>query len=394
MLAARLVSLPRSLPFSPSTPPPFPSRRSFHRLTPVPPPRPFRLPSPRSKIDYPHGLPDTPIHGDIQQLPVSQVELQKDEDHEEPQISKRALLWRAVKLPIYLVAVVPLSVGAAAAFWQTRVFHLTRFCLFLVSALLIIAWLNLSNDAYDAETGVDKGKKESVVNMTGSREGVLVAAYTCLVLGIIGLVTGSWQVQNMQVVALLLGAIACGYVYQCPPFRLSYQGLGEPLCFTAFGPLATTGYYLSQGSGRGAHDLPITGTILAAAVLVGITTTLILFCSHFHQIEDDKLVGKLSPLVRLGTQKGSRVVKAAVIGLYVISIVLTAIKALPFPCTFFVLLTLPIGRLVVDFVSKNHEDKGKIFLAKYYCVRLHAAFCAALVLGFLTAARLPLMTLQ
>lgn len=37
---------------------------------------------------------------------------------------------------------------------------------------------------------------------------------------------------------------------QCPPFRLSYQGLGEPLCFAAFGPFATTAFYLLQGSTR------------------------------------------------------------------------------------------------------------------------------------------------
>lgn len=37
---------------------------------------------------------------------------------------------------------------------------------------------------------------------------------------------------------------------QCPPFRLSYHGLGEPLCFAAFGPFATTAFYFSQGSAR------------------------------------------------------------------------------------------------------------------------------------------------
>ena len=31
-------------------------------------------------------------------------------------------------------------------------------------------------------------------------------------------------------------------------------------------------------------ELPITGTILSASLLVGFTTTLILFCSHFHQV--------------------------------------------------------------------------------------------------------------
>jgi 1,4-dihydroxy-2-naphthoate octaprenyltransferase len=96
---------------------------------------------------------------------------------------------------------------------------------------------------------------------------------------------------------------------QCPPFRLSYQGLGEPLCFAAFGPFASTAFYLMQGSTRlfdlyialdfsfcmaiiltsGGFDsemnyLPLSDTILSASVLVGFTTALILFCSHFHQV--------------------------------------------------------------------------------------------------------------
>lgn len=341
----------------------------------------------------PRPLPSLPILPSCSpaSIPHEPAHLPPQTHLPEPQISPSLLLWRAIKLPIYSVALVPLSVGAAAAFWQTGIFHTGRFYLFLVSAVLIIAWLNLSNDAYDAETGVDKEKKESVVNMTGSREGVLASAYGCLLFGIMGLLRGGWQAQNMQIVALLAGAIACGYVYQCPPFRLSYQGLGEPLCFTAFGPLATTAFYLSQASSRGAYNPPVTGTILAAAVLVGITTTLILFCSHFHQIEGDKLVGKMSPLVRLGTDQGARIVKGAIIGLYSLVVGFAATKVLPYSCAFFSLLTLPIGKLVVEFVMKNHEDKEKIFFAKYYCVRLHVAFGAALILGFLAASRLPLI---
>jgi 1,4-dihydroxy-2-naphthoate octaprenyltransferase len=41
----------------------------------------------------------------------------------------------------------------------------------------------------------------------------------------------------------------------------------------------------------------------AASVLVGLTTTGILFCSHFHQIEGDLSAGKQSPLVRLGASR-------------------------------------------------------------------------------------------
>ena len=46
----------------------------------------------------------------------------------------------------------------------------------------MIGWMNLSNDVYDSMTGVDVGKKESVVNLTGSRRRVLALA-TALLLG-------------------------------------------------------------------------------------------------------------------------------------------------------------------------------------------------------------------
>jgi hypothetical protein len=89
------------------------------------------------------------------------------------------------------------KVGAAAAYLQSGVFFGGRYWLLLGSSVLVITWLNLrfvnlnadlkvqglgvtwafskawgvffvcSNDAYDAETGVDKNKKESVVNITG-----------------------------------------------------------------------------------------------------------------------------------------------------------------------------------------------------------------------------------
>ncbi|KAJ6670319.1 protein 14-DIHYDROXY-2-NAPHTHOATE OCTAPRENYLTRANSFERASE [Salix koriyanagi] len=221
-------------------------------------------------------------------------------------VPKATLIWRAVKLPIYSVALVPLTVGGAAAYLQTGIFSARRYLLLLVSSILIITWLNLSNDVYDFDTGADKNKKESVVNLVGSRSVAFIAAYSSLLLGFAGLAWTSIGAGNIHAILFLAFAIICGYVYQCPPFRLSYQGLGEPLCFAAFGPFATSAFYLLLGSTSEMSILPLTGTILSASLLVGFTTTLILFCSHFHQVEEDKAVGKFSPLVRLGTEKRFR----------------------------------------------------------------------------------------
>ncbi|KAG6555945.1 hypothetical protein Mapa_001884 [Marchantia paleacea] len=326
-----------------------------------------------------------PLSAEVTEQLANDVNPEKEEE-----LSTATLLWRAVKLPIYSVCIIPLTVGAAAAYWQTGVFNGSRYWLMLWSSVLVITWLNLSNDAYDAETGVDNYKKESVVNITGSQKGVLWAAFGCLFAGLAGLVTGASQAGDMRVASLLVLAIACGYVYQCPPFRLSYKGLGEPLCFFAFGPFATTAFYLSQAQASAAAILPVTVATLGASVLVGITTSLILFCSHFHQIEGDTAAGKLSPLVRLGTERGAKVVQGAVIGLYTIVAALSLSRSLPLSCPFFALLTVPIGKLVVEFVQKNHTNKQVIFMAKYFAVRLHVAFGLAMTLGFSLASKLPL----
>ncbi|XP_039068557.1 2-carboxy-1,4-naphthoquinone phytyltransferase, chloroplastic-like [Hibiscus syriacus] len=300
-------------------------------------------------------------------------------------VSKATLIWRAVKLPIYSVALVPLTVGGAAAYLQTGLFSARRYIVLLVSSVLIITWLNLSNDVYDFDTGADKNKKESVVNLVGSRSEPLIAAYLSIALGFIGLSWVSLDAGSMSSLILLTCAIFCGYAYQCPPFRLSYQGLGEPLCFAAFGPFATTAFYLLLGSTSGTIFLPWTRMVLSASLLVGLTTTLILFCSHFHQVEEDIAVGKMSPLVKMGTERGSMVVKGAVFTLYSFLFALGLFRTLPITCIILCALTLPIGKLVVNFVEENHEDKGKIFMAKYYCVRLHALFGAAMTAGLVSA---------
>lgn len=99
-------------------------------------------------------------------------------------------------------------------------------------------------------------------------------------------------------------------VVQCPPFRLSYYGVGEPLLFIAFGPFSTIAFYLLHSITRlivlsffrllsplfsvsflyytdlwyNDSELPISSTVIWASILVGLTTSLILFCSHFHQV--------------------------------------------------------------------------------------------------------------
>lgn len=197
--------------------------------------------------------------------------------------------------------------------------------------------------------------------------------------------------------------------------RWSYKGLGEPLCFVAFGPLATTAFYLTLASHQpalapqaaaAAALAPATTAAAAAAassssllqwaasipssvwissVLVGITTTVILFCSHFHQIEGDIAAGKRSPLVRLGTSRGTLVLQAAVTAPYLIALAGAAAGQLPAAALVASVASLPAAHALVQYARDNHAVPALIAPLKRYAIKWHVAFGAALVVGLVGA---------
>eukprot|EP00898_Chlorokybus_atmophyticus_P006916 jgi/Chlat1/7225/Chrsp57S06861 len=301
---------------------------------------------------------------------------------------QRRLLLAAAKPPMYSVAVAPVAAGVAAAWAAAPAmtpFPWPAFSALAGGAVLVILWLNLSNDAFDAMTGVDENKRESVVNITGSMWGTLAASFASLAAGIALIAS---QVRNQTSMALLAGAIACGYVYQSPPFRLGYLGLGEPLCFISFGPMATLAFYMAtlraiSTPAAAAADIIsiISPGAVIASLIVGITTTAILFCSHFHQIDDDRAAGKLSPIVRLGTKRAAGLLPWAAGGVYTSVVVGMFSGALPVPALALFALTLPIVNKMLRFVSANHADPSVVFKAKYFAVRWHAAVTLALALS-------------
>ena len=77
------------------------------------------------------------------------------------------LWWRACKLPMYSVAWVPLACGAALAYCQFGVVNARQIAQLFLGSSLVIAWLNLTNDAFDSTTRVDESKPESVVRLLG-----------------------------------------------------------------------------------------------------------------------------------------------------------------------------------------------------------------------------------
>lgn len=288
---------------------------------------------------------------------------------------KQKLWLAAIKPPMYSVAVMPIILGTAVSFAQTHIFDAQVFFTFLGAAISILAWLNLSNDYFDSETGIDVNKAHSVVNLTGNKSLVFWTSNLCLALGISGIIAISWWQQDWMVLALVSLCCALGYSYQGPPFRFGYLGLGEIICFITFGPLAIAAAYYSQS-----QTFSLQG--LATSVIIGITTSIILFCSHFHQEKDDLAAGKKSPIVRLGTYRGSQVLTWSVCSVFIFSAIFVIINIFP-QWTLLIFLSLPFAYQLISYVQQYHNQPEKVSSSKFIAINLHFFSSLLLALGFI-----------
>lgn len=328
----------------------------------------------------------------------------------------KALWKRAIKLPMYSVGIAPVLLSATAAFVYTGAFQPLKTLGLCVASAAIIAWLNLSNDVFDSATGVDKNKAESVVNLTGDWRKVFLIANAFFILGVGILFSIVAQVvccfvedcltlerewshecllflqPNEFVTKALYAAICCGYLYQGPPFRWSYLGLGEPLCFLAFGPLATNAFYLTQipaalaipEAGASVFSV-IPGSMWALSTFLGLSTTIILFCSHFHQIDGDKAAGKQSPVVRMGIEKSTSTLKFLVGCLYTVMLVLCLFGVLPFATWTSGMISYGFASEMVKFAEDNGNKPADLKNLKFLATKWHIAFSSMLMLGLIVS---------
>jgi 2-carboxy-1,4-naphthoquinone phytyltransferase len=284
-------------------------------------------------------------------------------------------LWlAAIKPPMYTVAIIPITVGSAVAYSQTQSIDLNILRTFLGSAIAIIAWMNISNDVFDSDTGIDVNKAESIVNLTGNRNLMFWLGNLFLLLGILGIGAIAWWQQDVTVVAIVLLCCFLGYTYQGPPFRLGYQGLGEVICTICFGPLALSAAYYSQTQSWSIANL-------TASLIIGISTSLILFCSHFHQVKDDLAAGKMSPIVRMGTEMGARVLQWSTASIYLLTAIGVVSKLFPI-ATLLIFISIPLALKLTNFVWEYHDRPELVRTCKYLAVRLHFVSGLLLAWGF------------
>ena len=294
---------------------------------------------------------------------------------------KKKLWKQAIKWPLYSVAILPVLITGAYILNQYEKVKIYNLIAFTLAAILILLWENLTNDLFDAETGIDEFKFHSIVNLVRNKKIVSFTAYMSLFTGL--LIISIISIMTSINVILLVG-VCCffGYLYQGPPFRLGYQGLGEPLCWISFGPLAFSASLIALNP----SDIYLISIPWKESLLLGsgpsLAITLVLFCSHFHQIKEDKDHGKNSPLDRLGAKKGAKLIPWIVFIIYFFQLFIIINGFIPIFCILY-LISLPESIKLINLLKYSYNKPEEIKNCKFIAIKFQTLNGIGLIAGLI-----------
>jgi 1,4-dihydroxy-2-naphthoate octaprenyltransferase len=222
-----------------------------------------------------------------------------------------ATLVRATRAPSLFAGALPALVLTALAAAEGGDVHWDRFALTFLGLIALQAGVNVVNDLFDDASGLDADPAfaknvfplGSRVIQSGvlTRRGMWALAAACFGTGLAcGLALDRFTPGHVVLMIGTLGFLL-GFFYTAPPLKLAYHGVGEPVIFLLFGPLAGLGtYYVQTGT--------FTWPAFLLSCVVGLLDTAILFLHHFPQREADAKHGKRTPIVRLGADGAARLV--------------------------------------------------------------------------------------
>ena len=291
-------------------------------------------------------------------------------------------LWKqAIKWPLYSVAILPVFISGAYILNTFKNVRISNLIAFTFASILILIWENLTNDLFDSETGIDEFKFHSILNLVKSKKIVSIIAYASLLIGLL-IITIISISTNLNIILLVGASCLIGYLYQGPPFRLGYKGLGEPLCWIAFGPLAYSAALIALNP----SDIYLTYIPWKDSLLLGsassLATTLVLFCSHFHQIKEDKKNGKNSPLVLLGAKKGGKLIPWIVFIIYLFQLCIIINGFIPWFCLLY-LVSFPQSLKLITLLKYSYNKPVLIKNCKFIAIKFQTLNGIGLIAGLI-----------
>lgn len=210
----------------------------------------------------------------------------------------RVRAWLLATRPKTLpAAIAPVVVGTALAYADRRLALLPALAAWAV-ALLLQVGVNLANDYFDFQKGIDTADRLGPIRVTQSGlippdrlKSVMIIVFAVTLLpGFYLAARGGWPV-------VIIGAasIVAALAYSGGPYPLASHALGDLFVFIFFGLVAVCGTYYVQA-------LRLTPMVPVMGAMVGLMITAILVVNNLRDIETDRRAGKQTLAVVLGAR--------------------------------------------------------------------------------------------
>lgn len=217
-------------------------------------------------------------------------------------------------------------------------------------AVLIQIATNFANDLFDFQKGADTAARQGPLRVTQAgfvtTKHMKQATVCVVLLTLMGGLYLTWR-GGWPILVIGVASIAAGILYTGGPYPLGYMGFGDVLVLIFFGPVAVGGTYYVQ-----ALSLPL--AVVIAGLAPGLLSVAILTVNNLRDVEQDRVAGKKTLVVRFGRFFARGEYVAAVVAACLIPILLYSASGKHF----FSLLTLAVLVAAWPAFRKIRTEEG------------------------------------
>ncbi|MFY7842409.1 MAG: 1,4-dihydroxy-2-naphthoate octaprenyltransferase [Rhabdochlamydiaceae bacterium] len=199
----------------------------------------------------------------------------------------------AVFLPVLLSSVLSLD---------SPHFSYFIFASTLLVGLSIQIITNFANDVYDVQKGADdeyrlgpkRGLQLGLLSETQLKQAIQKLIIFSFVVSIFLMFREVWLVAPLFILSVFLAIF-----YTKGDHAIAYKGFGEIFVFIFFGPIVClTTYYL--------QTFVVSPSVFCLGVFTGCFSTSLILINNIRDVEQDRIAGKKTVIVRFGVPKGKK----------------------------------------------------------------------------------------
>lgn len=269
-------------------------------------------------------------------------------------VSAWLVTFRLRTLPLALSTII---LGSFLAAYRNS-FHWSVFIWAALTTLFLQTLSNLANDYGDTVHGVDNpdrtGPKRSLqtgaITLKQMKSAIIICILLALISGITLLVVASDGLQiSYGLIMFLLGiaAIAAALKYTVGKRPYGYAGLGDMAVFIFFGLVGVVGTFFLHTHYVGVDEI-------FPAMSVGFFSTGVLNLNNMRDVENDRIFGKHTLVVKMGSEKARWYHFSLIAGGLVCALVYTYVaNASGWKWLYLVTVPLFVRSMVVVFKRKE-----------------------------------------